>query len=79
MSIKEINISDIYVGYKECLNDHLENIHSNPYLKQMCKDIDKLPPITVIDIGFLSLSNGYHRLAVHLSLGLTKIKAEVIK
>jgi hypothetical protein len=79
MSIKRINISEIYVGYEECLNDHLKNIHSDPYLKQMCKDITKLPPIKVIDIGFLSLSNGYHRLAVHIFLGLTTIKAEVIK
>jgi hypothetical protein len=75
--IKEINITDLYYGYKECIEQHLENINTDPYLQQMVKDINKLPPVSVIDIGFYSLSNGYHRLAVHLYLGLKTIKIEV--
>lgn len=76
----EINIADLYIGSQECIDYHLSKIETDSYLQSMIKDIKKLPAVTVIDLGdCYSLSDGHHRLAVHLFLKLTTIKANIIR
>lgn len=72
-----IDIDSLYIPYPESLYSK-ETIESNLYLLNMKKNVEKLPPIKVINLGNeYSLSDGYHRVSIFKNLNYKKIIAEV--
>lgn len=75
--IEIIDIDSLYIPYPESLYSK-ESIESNPYLLNMRKNVENLPPIEVINLGNeYSLSDGYHRVSIFKYLNCRKISAEV--
>lgn len=76
---KNILIENIYIGYPESLYSE-KDIQNDKYLNQMKTDINKLPPIKVIEISdnLFSLSDGYHRYSIFKYLKHKKIKCEIL-
>jgi ParB-like chromosome segregation protein Spo0J len=75
MKIRELRIDDLVLDPRMNLRDRLDQDTVERYMEAW----DRLPPVTVYEVeGELLLADGIHRHAAAVTLGKTKIKAEVI-
>ena len=76
MKIRELPVDDLVLDPRMNLRDRLDQDTVERYMEAW----DRLPPVTVYEVdGEWLLADGIHRHAAAVTLGKTKIKAEVIK
>jgi ParB-like chromosome segregation protein Spo0J len=76
MKIRELPVDDLVLDPKMNLRDRLDQDTVERYMEAW----DRLPPVTVYEVeGEWLLADGIHRHAAAVTLGKSKIKAEVIK